>query len=90
MLSLVGRAQELSVQTGHSLSIVHLAFSKDQSLLASCGEDNTLVLWDVASGRQIRSFRHGSPVRQAVFHPQNKWLASITSGGNVHMGYNHR
>jgi WD40 repeat protein len=83
LLSLATNAQDLSVQTGHSLSIVHLAFSKDQSLLASCGKDNSLVLWDVASGRQVRSFRHGSPVRQAVFHPHNKWLASISSSGDV-------
>jgi WD40 repeat protein len=60
-----------------------MSFSKNQALLASCGEDNTVVLWDVASGRQIRNFRHGAPVRQAVFHPHNTWLASVSPEAGV-------
>ncbi|HEX8531055.1 MAG TPA: WD40 repeat domain-containing protein, partial [Cytophagales bacterium] len=80
----VAQPLELSIQTGHSLGITHLCFNQNARLLASCGDDNLIVLWDVQSGKQIRSLRsHTAPVRQVVFHPVQGWLASASEDGSV-------
>ncbi len=80
----VAQPLELSVQTGHSLGITHLCFNQNARLLASCGDDNLIVLWDVQSGKQIRSLRsHTAPVSQVVFHPAHAWLASASADGRV-------
>ncbi len=41
---------------GHHTSVVEtLAFNPSSSLLASGGNDNTVILWEVASGKQVAS-----------------------------------
>ena len=40
----------------HPSTVESLAFSPDSSLLASGGNDNTVLVWDVASGKQVAKF----------------------------------
>lgn len=64
---LQGQNFNLAIQTGHSLAINDLSYSPDGSLLLSSGNDNLIVLWDILSGKQIRSFvGHTAPVHKAV------------------------
>jgi WD40 repeat protein len=50
---------ELVVQTGHSDKVTSLTFSPDGKTLASSGEDNTIKFWDLSTGEELRTIRHG-------------------------------
>jgi WD40 repeat protein len=47
---------EIVPQLGHSASIQGVAIAPDGKTALSISEDKTLKLWDVASGRELRSF----------------------------------
>jgi WD40 repeat protein len=70
---------ELVVQTGQP-RINHVAFSPDGKLLATGGRDNTIKLWEVKTGRVLRSSRTTSDgAAHITFSPDGKLLASIGS-----------
>jgi WD40 repeat protein len=51
---------ELVLQTGHTTTVATLAFSPGGKYLFS-GADGGVVMWDVAGGRQLRTFRPEPP-----------------------------
>ena len=68
---------ELLLQNGHKGMVLSVAFSPDGKTLASGSRDNTIGLWEVSSGRLIRSFEgHGSGINSVAFSPDGKTLAS--------------
>lgn len=68
---------ELVVQTGHSGAVKTVAFSPDGKTLASGSEDNTIKLWELATGRELRAFTgHSDNVFSVAFSPDGKILAS--------------
>ena len=42
-------------QTGHAFGVTALAMSRDGRLILSGSQDETSKLWDVASGRELRT-----------------------------------
>ena len=68
---------ELYVQTGHSDKVRTVAFSPDRRLLASGGNDYTIKLWDIPTGKEVRTLTgHLNRVLAMAFSPNGKLLAS--------------
>jgi WD40 repeat protein len=67
----------LSVQTGqHSVNDAH--FSPDGKYVVTAG-DNIAVLWDVATGDEIRAFLgHANTVTSAVFNPSGSEILTVS------------
>jgi len=79
-------AQDVAVfpQLGHYYSVNSVAFSPDGKQIISGSSDRTIKLWDVATGREIRTFSgHTDLVRSAVFSPDGKQILSGSSDKTV-------
>lgn len=53
---------------GHKYGVTHCEFSPSGNLLASCSWDDTLALWDVATGKMVEQFKgHTSALSSCSF-----------------------
>lgn len=65
---------------GHESDVTSVAFSPDGKTLASASWDDTIRLWDVATGKEIGDplTGHTAIVRSVTFRPDGKMLASAS------------
>lgn len=87
----------------HSSWVSAVAFNPQLRLLASGGLDDTIHLWDLKTGRLMRSLKgHSKGINDLSFHPRGQLLVScsddntiriwqITTGQTVHVmrGHHH-
>ncbi|MCD6556251.1 MAG: caspase family protein [Bacteroidales bacterium] len=79
-------AQKLSVQTGHSSTILDLEYSPDGKYLVSSGMDNKIILWDLRSSKQMNMLSgHNGPVNSITFHPVKNIIASAGDDKTVRL-----
>ncbi len=69
---------------GHTNSVLSVAFSPDSRIVASGSSDNTIKLWDVASGSALHPLiGHNGPVFGVAFTWKGRMLASASGDGTV-------
>ncbi|MGE0609512.1 MAG: protein kinase [Pirellulales bacterium] len=62
---------------GHTAAIRSVRFSKDGKLLLTAGQDNAVKVWDVESGKTLKTLRgHAGWVRSCAFSPDGHWVLS--------------
>jgi WD40 repeat protein len=65
---------------GHSNSVLAVAFDPLGKLLASASGDQTIKLWEVASGNNIANWTgHKKNVYKLAFSPDGKTVASVSA-----------
>ena len=70
--------------TGHTESIAYLAWSPDDTMLATCGNDNSLRVWSSSSGECLKDMTHHSKEVSSV-----AWLPD-SEAHKVHYLHLHR
>ena len=61
--------------SGHSDPIAYLAWSPDDTMLATCGNDNVLRVWSSTTGECVKEMTHHSKeVSSVAWLPDSKTL----------------
>jgi len=77
---------EVFVHLGHSLPVRAVAFSPDGRLALSGSWDNTLKLWEVQSGRSIRTFKgHSSWISAVALSNEGRLALSSSVDGSIRL-----
>lgn len=74
-------SQELRVIEGHRGEIRQVVVSPDGSLLASCSDNKTIKLWDIASGASLIDIDSDSD--HLMFSTDGSKLLSLPEGSDV-------
>jgi WD40 repeat protein len=71
---------------GPGMSQTRLAFSDDDRVLATSGFDNTITLWETASGKERCRFpAHQAPLTFLAFSPDGRLLATASADESIRL-----
>jgi WD40 repeat protein len=77
---------QLVVQSGHHSIMADLAFSPDNRWLISGNQDGTIKIWDLATGRELRTFvGHTGMVWRLAVSRDGRRLASTSNDGTTRL-----
>ena len=68
---------------GNRRDVHRVSFSIDGTMIASCGKDGAIYIWNSITGDQIRTWPTGSAMNGIVFLPGGKFIASTGETGGV-------
>ena len=69
----------------HSNSIDSIAISPDGKILASSSHDNTIKLWDISSGKELRNINTKNSIYTIAFSPDGLTIASGDAKNNIYL-----
>ncbi len=82
--NLLAQNKVLTTNFGHADCVNCVVFSPNGKILASASNDETIKLWDVKSGREIRTLNeHTNYVNSVSFSPNGKILASSSDDETI-------
>ncbi len=77
---------QVFVQFGHTAPVESVAFSPDGKYIISGSQDNTIRLWDVLTGKEIRVFKgHYDDVTSVAFSPDRKFVLSGSQDNTIRL-----
>lgn len=79
------QVRELQRLEGHTGRVESLAFSPDGTFLASAANDNTIRLWNMASGQVRILSEHTDQVQSVAFSPTGAFLAWGSKDGTIRL-----
>lgn len=73
------------INSGHSSTIHSIAYSPDGKYLASGSSDNSIIIWDLATKKEVRRFYLDMKVETVIFTPDGKNIiaASYPTGNGT-------
>jgi WD40 repeat protein len=69
--------------SGHRYPLAEAAFNPAGDRVATASFDSTARVWDVASGRLVRTLAHDTIVQAVAFHPAGRLLATAGFDGLI-------
>lgn len=85
VLRSIADGSEAARLTGHADEARAIAFSRDGSILLSGGDDNTALVWDVATGAEIARSSFPDAVKDVAISPDDRFAAAAVFLGDVYV-----
>ncbi|MHC5723126.1 MAG: protein kinase domain-containing protein, partial [Nostoc sp.] len=80
----LGKVSLANTLQGHENSVLSVAISPDGKTIASSGDDRTIKLWNLATGKQISSLNgYSQQVNVVVISPDGKTLVSGSNDNTI-------
>ena len=75
---------ETVIQKGHELAVLTVVVSPDSNYVATGSRDKSVKLWELSTGREVRSFLgHSASVNQLDFSSDGKHLISANGDASI-------